>query len=205
MKKFFLFVFILTIAGFGASAWAHNSTDGGDKSAPAPGSVGSTVADFKLKDANGKWHELSEVKGSKGTVIVFVSTVCPMVRAYNDRIIALASDFQAQGINVVGIYANAGESSDEIKNHYSAVHYNFTVLVDHDRKVADLLGAERTPETFLLDANNQIVYRGRIDNSASLPMVKTSELRDAINDVMAGRAVAKPETTAVGCSIKRAA
>src|SRR5258707_343207 len=108
MRKFFLFAFILTVAGFSATSWADNSVNSGDKLTLAPGSIGSTIADFKLKDAAGKSRQLSEVKGSKGTVIVFISTVCPMVRAYNDRIIALASDFQSQGVNVVGIYANAG-------------------------------------------------------------------------------------------------
>jgi peroxiredoxin len=163
------------------------------------------VADFKLSDAKGKSHTLAELKGAKGTVIVFMSTVCPMVKAYNDRIIALATDFQAQGVNVIGINANFNETAEMMRAHGSEIHYNFTILKDKDNKIADALGAERTPETILLDANNRVIYRGRIDSAAAPERVEHSELRDAIGDLLAGRPVAKPETTAVGCSIKRPA
>ncbi|MEO7507717.1 MAG: thioredoxin family protein [Pyrinomonadaceae bacterium] len=206
MKKQIVFALILAIGGSVALVQGQNAINGGGAAAKmAPGGIGSTVADFKLKDANGKSQTLSSVKGSKGTVLIWVSAQCPMVRAYNERIVQLAADFQSQGINVVGINSNSTESADEIKAHASAVHYSFPVLIDKGNKIADMLGAERTPETILLDANNVIVYRGRIDNSASPAMVKTSELRDAVGDVLAGRAVAKPETTAVGCTIKKAA
>lgn len=208
MKKQIVFALTLAIAGSVALVQGQNAINGGGTAAKmAPGGIGSTVADFNLKDANGKSQTLSSVKGTKGTVLVWVSVQCPMVKAYNERIVQLAADFQAQGINVVGINSNNTETNDpdQIKAHASSVHYSFPVLIDKGNKIANALGAERTPETILLDANNVIVYRGRIDNSASPATVKTSELRDAIGDVLAGRPVAKPETTAVGCTIKKAA
>ena len=206
MRKHFVFALILVVAGFGAAVSAQTAAfnGGGSSIKGAPGSIGSTVTDFRLPDPSGKSHSLADLKGKNGTVIVFVSAQCPMVKAYNERIIALADDFKAQGINVVGINSNSTETTDQIKAHASAVHYNFTVLIDKGNKIADSLNASRTPETFLLDGTNRIVYHGRIDNSASPATATTSELRDAIADVVAGRPVAKSETTAVGCTIKKA-
>jgi peroxiredoxin len=64
--------------------------------------LGQPVADFKLPDADGKEHALSKLKGKNGTVIIFISAQCPMVRAYNERIARLAEDYKAKGVHVVG-------------------------------------------------------------------------------------------------------
>lgn len=197
MRRLLISGLILALCGLGIV------TSAAPDSSVRAAAIGSTVADFKLNDASGKSHTLAELKGAKGTVIVFMSTVCPMVKAYNDRIIQLATDYQAKGVNVIGINANATESTEMMRAHGNEIHYNFTVLKDKNNKIADALAGERTPETILLDASNKIIYRGRIDSSARPEMVQSSELREAIEDLLAGRAVAKPETTAVGCAIKR--
>ena len=165
--------------------------------------IGQPVADFKLPDTAGREHSLASLKGEKGTVIIFISAQCPMVRAYNERIEKLAQDYRAKGVNVVGINSNVTESADDIKRHISENSFSFVVLRDKGSKVADMLGAERTPEVFLLDASNKLVYRGRIDNHRDVAQVQTSDLRNAIEETLAGKPVTKTEAAAFGCSIKR--
>jgi peroxiredoxin len=165
--------------------------------------IGQPVADFKLPDTAGKEHSLASLKGEKGTVIIFISAQCPMVRAYNERIEKLAQDYRAKGVNVVGINSNVTESADDIKRHISENSFSFVVLRDKGSKVADMLGAERTPEVFLLDASNKLVYRGRIDNHRDVAQVQTSDLRNAIEETLAGKPVTKAEAAAFGCTIKR--
>lgn len=207
MRKILISGLIMAIAGLGIITGAQPTArgTGEDASKASAGSLGSTVADFKLSDGSGKSHTLASLKGEKGTIIVFMSVYCPMVKAYDERIIQLATDYKAKGVNLVGINSNFNEDSDAMRAHGNEIHYNFPILKDKDNKIADALAAQRTPETILLDANNRIVYRGRIDNSARPEGVQSSELRDAIGDMLAGRPVAKAETTAVGCSIKRPA
>ncbi|MCA1628084.1 MAG: redoxin domain-containing protein, partial [Acidobacteria bacterium] len=117
-----------------------------------PVAVGSTVADFKLPDVMGKEHSLASLKGSKGTVLIFVSTGCPVSNAYNERMEKLAQDFKARGIHVVGINSNVTESSDTIKAHAVENKLSFPILKDKGNKIADRLGAQRTPEVYFLDS-----------------------------------------------------
>ena len=77
-------------------------------------SVGSTVADFKLPDADGKEHALSSLKGKNGTVLIFVSTNCPVSNAYNERMEKLAAEMKARGVAVIGINANNGETAADM-------------------------------------------------------------------------------------------
>jgi peroxiredoxin len=166
-------------------------------------SIGQPVANFKLPDINGKDQSLATVKGEKGTVLIFISAQCPMVKAYAERIEKLAQDYRARGVNVVGINSNATEDIDYMKQQIAAEKFSFVVLKDKGNKVADMLGAERTPEVYFLDAGNTLVYHGRIDNHRDVTMVQSNDLRDAIEATLAGKPVVKTEAAAFGCSIKR--
>ena len=170
---------------------------------PAGTGIGQPVADFKLPDADGAERSLSALKGEHGTVIIFISAQCPMVKAYAERIEKLAEDYRAKGVNVVGINSNVTENADDIKDHIKRENFSFVVLRDKSNKVADMLGAERTPEAFFLDASNKLVYHGRIDNHRDLAQVQTSDLRNAIDETLAGKPVSKTEAAAFGCTIKR--
>jgi peroxiredoxin len=176
--------------------------DGNDANTVPP-SIGSTIADFKLPDADGKDHSLASLKGKNGTVLVFISTQCPVVRDYNERIEKLAQDYREKGVNVVGINSNATESTEDMKQQISENKFSFIVLKDKNNKIADRLGAQRTPEVYFLDAASKLAYRGRIDNHRVLAHVQASDLRDAIDATLAGKPVVKAETAAFGCSIKR--
>ncbi|HEX5706990.1 MAG TPA: redoxin domain-containing protein [Pyrinomonadaceae bacterium] len=170
----------------------------------APLAIGSKVEDFKLPDASGREQSLELLKGAKGTVLIFVSTQCPVSNAYNERMRKLAEDYRAKGVNVVGVNANVSETAETIRSHASEHKLSFTILKDEGNKLADRLGASVTPEAFFLDASGKLVYRGRIDNSRNGDSITSQELRDAIEAVLAGKLVEKSEVRAFGCSIKRA-
>jgi len=170
---------------------------------PAPPIIGSTIADFTLPDASGAAHTLASLHGSKGTVLIFIATQCPVSNGYNERMEKLAQDFKARGINVVGINANSTESAADVKDHAAKNNLTFTILKDNGNKVADMLGAARTPEAYFLDAGNKLLYHGRIDNSRDITQVNSSELRDALEAALAGKPVPKATANAFGCSIKR--
>ncbi len=165
--------------------------------------VGSTVENFRLPDTNGTERSLDELKGKNGAIIVFVSAQCPTVKQYNERISQFASDFAEKGINVIGINSNSSESLSWARSH-AAEKYQFPVLIDKGNVLADKLGANVTPETFYLNEKNVLVYHGAIDNSSSGDEITQNYLRDAVDENLSGKPVAKNRAKAIGCSIKRA-
>ena len=174
-----------------------------DADIPAPPAIGATISNFTLPDANGTDHSLASLAGKSGTVLIFIATQCPISNAYNERMEKLAQEYKARGINVVGINANSTESVADIRAHAAEKHLTFTILKDNGAKLADALGATRTPEAYFLDANNKLVYHGRIDNSRDESQVVSSELREALDATLQGKPVAKTTANAFGCSIKR--
>jgi peroxiredoxin len=196
----FLLASILIIVGAFIVGIAR-STEG---EFPSPLAIGATVESFTLPDGDGKEHSLDSLKGTKGSVLIFVATKCPVSNAYNERMEKLAQDYRDRGINVIGINSNAPENGAAIKAHAAENKLTFPILKDSGNKVANRLGATVTPEVYFLDANNKLIYRGRIDNAKDAAQVNSSELRDAIEATLAGKPVAKTTAAAFGCSIKRA-
>lgn len=176
-----------------------------DVDIPAPPIIGSTIADFTLPDAGGTSRSLASLKGKNGTVLIFIAVQCPVSNAYNERMGKIAQDYKARGVSVVGINSNAPESATDVKEHAANNHLTFPILKDNGSKLADTLGATRTPEAYFLDANNKLLYHGRIDNSRDNSQVNSSELRDALEATLAGKPVPKATANAFGCSIKRPA
>ena len=174
-----------------------------DNDIPAPPAIGATVEDFTLPDVDGTNRTLASLKGKNGSVILFIAVQCPVSNAYNERMEQLAQDFKAKGINVIGINSNVTEDASAVKAHAAEHKLSFVILKDSGNKIADLLGAKVTPEAYFLDANNKLVYHGRIDNSKDPAGVNSSELRDALNLVLAGKPVEKTNATSFGCTIKR--
>jgi peroxiredoxin len=170
---------------------------------PAPVAIGKTVEDFKLPDAAGREQSLSTLKGKHATALIFVSTRCPVSNMYNERMQKLAEDYRAKGVAVVGINSNKEETAEEIAAHAKEKGLTFTILKDAGAKIADQLGAGRTPEVFLLDASGKLVYHGAVDNAQNPVMVNTHHLRNALDSVISGKPVEKAEVKAFGCTIKR--
>lgn len=171
---------------------------------PAAPAIGATVENFTLPDTDGNEKSLSALKGKNGTVVIFISVQCPVSNAYNERMEKLAQDYKAKGIALIGINANATEDAGAVKEHAAAKGLTFTILKDSGNKVADKLGATRTPEAYFLDASNKLVYHGRIDNNQNASLIDSNDLRNAIDASLAGKPVEKTEAKAFGCSIKRA-
>lgn len=165
--------------------------------------IGVTLENFKLPDTNGKEHSYNDLKGKNGAIIVFLSIQCPVVRAYDERINKLAEEYKAKGVNFIGINSNSTESSVEVKKHAEKT-YKFPVLLDKGNAIADKFNASATPEMFLFDAKNKLVYHGAIDNDRSGENVTSNFLRVALDENLAGKAITKAETKAFGCTIKRA-
>lgn len=204
MKKQYaisLLLVSLSLIALGAVAGIGRS----NSDVPAAPAIGATIDDFKLPDADGKDHTLKSLMGKKGVVLLFIATKCPVSNAYNERMEQLAHDFKSKGVNVIGINSNYTESIAEVKAHAGERHLTFTILKDEGNKVADRLGATRTPEAYVLDANNKLVYHGRIDNSQRPDGVSSNDLRDALDELIAGKAITKTGGAAFGCTIKRPA
>ena len=204
MKKHFtvylILASLLVIVLAAVSSIGRNVSD-----VPAAPVIGSVIEDFKLPDASGKEHSLKSLMGSKGTVILFVATKCPVSNNYNERMEKLAQDYKAKGISVIGINSNYTEPAADVKAHATERGLTFPILKDEGNKIADRLGATKTPEAYVLDANMKLVYHGRIDNSQKIEGITSNDLRDALEELAAGKSISKTGAAAFGCTIKRVA
>lgn len=194
MNKIINLIFAALLLGF-----CTKSQAGETQSAEAK----QTVENFTLSDYNGQKYSLSDYKDAKATVLIFVSTRCPVSNAYNERMEKLYEDFKDQGIVFLGLNANVKEDLAEIKQHAREHSLNFPILKDENNVIADKLEASVTPEAYVLTPAREIVYHGRIDDSRDLSNVKSEDLRKALNEVLAGKAVSISRTRAFGCTIKR--
>jgi peroxiredoxin len=174
--------------------------------------IGKKVENFSLPDFHGKPHALGDYK-DKLVVVAFVGTECPLAKSYAPRLKSLAAEFEKQGVVFLAVDSNLQDSLTEI-GAYGRVHgLTFPVLKDNNNEVADLLGAVRTPEVFLLDKERVVRYWGRIDDQYGFktgagyvkPKLNERNLADAITEVLAGKEVSKPVAKADGCFIGRVA
>ena len=186
-----------------ASAAPASASSRADASGPA--TLGKAAPNFTLPDStSGKSFSLGTLSAAKkATVLMFVSTRCPVSNAYNARMAALAKKYTALGVAFAGIDANTTEPTTEIADFVKQQHFLFPILKDADDRVADAYAAHVTPETFVVDKQGVLVYHGRIDNDMDPANVRTHELSAALDAVLAGKPVARPEAKAFGCSIKR--
>lgn len=171
---------------------------------PAPPAIGATIDEFTLPDLEGQDRTLKSLKGKNGTVLIFIAVQCPVSNAYNERMEKLAADYKEKGIAVIGVNSNSSEDAAAVKAHASEKRLTFAILKDPGNKLADKLGATRTPEAYFIDANNKLLYHGRIDNSQNPSAIESNDLRTALDSALAGKPIEKTEAKAFGCSIKRA-
>ncbi len=164
--------------------------------------VGSTLENFKLSDTNGKEQSFNDLKGKNGAIVIFLSVQCPVVKGYDERIVKLAEDYKAKGVNVIGINSNSTESAERVKTH-AAEKYKFPVLIDKGNVLADKFGANVTPEIYYFSSKNVLLYEGAIDNDRSGKSISSNYLRDALELSLSGKMIAKTSANAFGCTIKR--
>lgn len=164
--------------------------------------VGSKVADFSFQDLKGQPVSFSSLKGDT-TVVMFVSTKCPVSNAYNERMNALYKEYSARGVKFVFLNSNQNEPPAEVEEHARTHGLAFRVYKDVNNAAADLFGAQFTPETYVIDKAGVLRYHGSIDDAQNEARIKLRGLRNAIDAVMAGKTVQPAETKAFGCTIKR--
>lgn len=176
-----------------------------------PLALGATapLATVKMKSANdGKAVSLADVKGAKGTLVVFTCNHCPFAQAWEQRIVELGNSYAKKGIGVVLVNANdptvnPDDGIEEMQKHVAQQKMAVPYVVDDGSQLARAFGASRTPEAFLFDKAGKLAYHGTIDdNHKDAAKVTKRYLKDALDAVVAGKAPALQETKSVGCGIK---
>jgi peroxiredoxin len=172
--------------------------------------IGDLAPEFELAGTDGKTHALSALKGAKATIVVFSCNHCPYVILNEDRLIAAFRDYAAKGVGMAAINANDADeypedSFDAMKTRAAEKRFPFPYLRDESQAVARAYGATHTPHLFVFDAGLRLAYTGAVDDDSSYKTRKPVEkpyLRDALDDLVAGRPVRVAETHAIGCTIK---
>ncbi|MEM8733477.1 MAG: redoxin domain-containing protein, partial [Planctomycetota bacterium] len=116
-----------------------------------------------LENNFGKQVSLAEYKDSKVIVLAFLGTECPMAKLYGPTLSRLQDEFKTKGVQFLGISSNKQDSLTELTAYVNRYELSFPMLKDLGNKVADKLGAKRTPEVFVLDSSLDVCYQGRID------------------------------------------
>jgi len=168
--------------------------------------IGATAPAFELKTIDGKDFSLANAeKADRLVVLMFIATECPYSNAYNDRMRDMAAAYASKGVQFVGVNSNSTESVADAVAHAKKHGHKFTIVKDPGNKVADLYDARRTPEVFVIGKDGKLEYHGRIDeNYEDAAKVASPDLKNALDALLAGQPVAKAETKAFGCTIKRA-
>ena len=158
-----------------------------------------------LLGVDGKRHSLKDF--SKPILaIIFSCNHCPYVKAYEDRIISIARDY-VDKVQIVTVNSNDEKTypEDDYKHMVERAKkkgFEFPYLRDKEQNVVSAYGAVCTPHIFVFDKDRKLRYQGRIDDSKDPKMIKSHDLRNAFDDLIAGREVRTPLTRAFGCSIK---
>jgi peroxiredoxin len=164
-------------------------------------------ADVKMKNIDGSMVSINDVKGEKGTLIIFTCNHCPVVLGWQDRMVELGNSFKNKGIGVIFINSNdpgaKGDTFEGMQELAKKEAYQFPYVVDDSSAVARNFGAKKTPEVFLFDAEGKLAYQGAIGEGGRKPIDGgTPYLQEALDALAGGKSVETAQTKAVGCSIK---
>ena len=186
------------------SAVAVAAASGNDPVDPA---LGRPLPMLDCRDAAGASHSFSQWSDRPVLVVVVLGTECPLVQLYLPRLAELAERFSSRGVTLLGVDANRQDTPGEIAEFVREFAIPCPVLIDRENRLADALGATRTPEVFVFDAKRVVRYHGRIDDQFAAGLQRRAatrhELADAIDALLADREVASPSTPLSGCLIGR--
>lgn len=172
--------------------------------------LGTKAPDFRLVDSiSNNMMTLEDVKGEKGTVIMFICNHCPFVKHVNEEIVRIACDYRVSGFGFVAIMSNNIDSFPEdhpdlMWKMARKLNYPFPYLYDETQEVAKAYDAACTPDFYLFDSELELIYRGQLDGSRpgnGIP-VNGRDLREALDAVLANRKVPGPQKPSIGCNIK---
>src|SRR4029077_20980849 len=179
--------------------------------------IGSPAPDFTLPGVDGKIHRLADYSASPILVIVFTCNHCPIAQMYEQRIQQLDDDYSNRGVALVAIQPNdpsalrideldssdLSDTLEEMKLRVEYRHLPYTYLYDGEtQSVARALGPQATPHVFIFDKDRKLRYEGRVDNNYREEMVNTRDARNALEALLADRAVPVKHTGVFGCSTK---
>jgi peroxiredoxin len=169
--------------------------------------IGDRVPEFTLTDTEGTEHVVPAADPPPATVLIQTCNHCPYVVAWNPRLRKVAEDYAPRGVRFLAISSNdparypadsPGRMAQFVRDHDWPIPYAF----DESQDVARALGAERTPQVFVLDGDQRLAYRGAPDADHQDPSQDAAWLRTALDAVLAGRRPDPAETPARGCSVK---
>ncbi len=172
--------------------------------------LGTAAPAFSLPDTvSEEMISIDSIKGDKGTVIMFICNHCPFVVHVNDELVKLANDYKEKGIGFLAISANdvithPGDAPDKMKAVAEKLNYPFPYCYDETQEVAKAFGAACTPDFFIYDSDNQLVYRGQLDDSRpgnGIPVTGT-DIRNALDNLINGEPVSTEQRPSIGCNIK---
>ena len=172
--------------------------------------LGTVAPDFTLVDTVTKdTYSLQQLRGEKGTVIMFICNHCPYVKYVNEELIRVCNDYRVTGFSFVAISSNDASKYPEdgpeaMYRHAQTEGYNFPYLYDETQEVAKAYDAACTPDFYLFDAELKLVYRGQLDNSRpgnSIPL-NGRDLREAMDNILNNHPQRKDQKPSMGCNIK---
>lgn len=172
--------------------------------------LGTIAPGFKLKDTNSNnEYSFEDLKGSKGTLVIFICNHCPFVLHVIREIVMIANDYRVQGIGVIAISSNDivkyPQDSPEMMTEFAFQNkIDFPYLFDESQEVAKAYEAACTPDFYLFDNQDRLFYRGQLDASRpgnGIPL-SGSDLRSAIDGLIYNRSLNEIQKPSIGCSIK---
>ncbi len=170
--------------------------------------LGKRLDDFSLRDARAGMHSLKDYSSKKLIVVTFLGTQCPLARLYAPRLAELSRKYADKGVLFLGVDANHNDTPTQLSQFAQGHRIEFPLLQDPAGALADQLGAQRTPETFVLDQDRVVRYHGRIDDQFTVGVqrrgVTSHELVDALDALLAGKNPDVASTPTSGCVIARA-
>ena len=171
--------------------------------------LGTKAPDFRLPDPSGIMVSPADFRHAPALLVVFMCNHCPYVKHVRDGLAKLARDYQPRGVVVVAINSNdtnayPADSPAKMAEEAIAAGYIFPYLHDETQRVAKAYRAACTPDLYLFDRDQRLVYRGQFDDSRpgnGIP-VTGQDVRAALEAVLAGKPVAPTQKPSIGCNIK---
>lgn len=171
--------------------------------------IGTKAPDFSLPDVvTGRMVSAADA-GGKPLLVMFICRHCPYVKHVQQQLAAVGADYGHRGVAIVAISSNdAAEHPDDrpesLKAMAQELGFSFPLCYDESQDVAKAYAAACTPDFFLFDRDGRLVYRGQLDGSrpSNGTPVTGSDLRAALDDVLAGRAPSADQRPSMGCNIK---
>jgi peroxiredoxin len=169
--------------------------------------IGDAVPAFTLTDTEGKQHALPATDPAPAAVLIQTCNHCPYVIAWNPRLRAVAEEYRPRGVRFLAINSNnpqthPADSPERMAQFVREQDWPIPYAFDESQAVARALGSQRTPEVFVLDGEQRLVYHGAPDADHTDPSANAAWLRAALDAVLAGAAVERAETPPRGCSVK---